>query len=75
MEKTEFDDKLSTVSLPEEIYDKYNNIKVFCSDCGEKLTRSEIMMHRHVGITEAEEMSCTGCWMKVDYGDMLINLQ
>ncbi len=44
---------------------------VSCSDCGGQISADEIVMHRHIGITEAKNMSCQGCWMKAAYGENL----
>jgi hypothetical protein len=40
---------------------------VRCSDCNDKLCVAEILMHKHVGITETKDMSCQACWMKAAY--------
>jgi len=36
-------------------------------NCGAKLNTNEIIMHKHVSITNEKEMSCQACWMKVAY--------
>jgi hypothetical protein len=60
--------------IPESDYEKLLLSGVMCSDCGEKLSDTEIKMHRFVGIIEPTEMCCQKCWMKIDYGDMLISM-
>jgi len=67
------DDKLKKggEEIPESEYDNLINQGVSCSYCGGQLSKDEITMHRHVGITETKDMSCQGCWMKAAYGDNL----
>lgn len=63
------DDKLQRggEEIPESQYDELIKEGVTCSDCGGQLTKNEIVMHRHVGIVEAKDMSCQTCWMKAAY--------
>lgn len=58
--------------IPESDYEKFILSGVICSDCGEKLSDAEIKMHRFVGIIKPMEMCCQKCWMKIDYGDILV---
>ena len=60
--------------IPESDYKKLLLYGVMCSDCGDKLSEAEIKMHRFVGIIDSTEMCCQKCWMKIDYGDMLISM-
>jgi len=62
------DDKLQTKGeeIPESAYLHLIKNGVTC-DCGGQLSADEIVMHRHVGITEAKDMSCHSCWMKAAY--------
>jgi hypothetical protein len=54
--------------LPDiEIYKKLFDIGVDCIECGDKLSYEEIVIHRLVGITKPEDMSCQGCWMSQAY--------
>lgn len=57
--------------IPESAYLNLIKEGVSCSDCGGQLSAYEITMHRHVGITEAKDMSCHTCWMKAAYGENL----
>ena len=45
---------------------------VMCSDCGNKLTDIEVKMHELVDVFDKSDMWCSVCWLKVDYGDMLL---
>lgn len=67
------DDKLQSKhpEIPESEYDHLVKQGVSCSDCGGQLSKDEITMHRHIGITEAKDMSCHTCWMKAAYGENL----
>lgn len=56
--------------LPDlEIYENLFFFGVVCSECGKKLTKNEVSMHRYIGITKPEEMSCQGCWMTQAYSE------
>jgi hypothetical protein len=57
------DDDLPAV----EIYENLFVFGVVCCECGKKLSKEELLMHRYIGITKPEEMSCQGCWMKQAY--------
>ncbi len=57
----------SESDIPDSVYDELILSGVNCSDCNEKLSKLEIVMHKHAGITKQEEMSCHKCWMGVAY--------
>ena len=62
--------KINEQELPDlEIYENLFFFGVVCNECGEKLSKNEVTMHRFVGVTKPEDMSCQGCWMKQAYSE------